>query len=273
MQFTFKVGESIKKAWGLYKENFSQMLILTLIMLAIQFASQSLSKHEGNFLLSVILIIVSVLVSYIWIRAILSLLEGKGFNPFSKESLPSLAQIWDFIKTNILIALCVVPFFIIPVIVIGMTVATTLLANAIITPAEVIKMLIIIVPVFIAFMIPAIYVASRLFPAKYLSVDKYQGSIKNIRDSWDMTKGNGWRIFWKTFLIGLFIMLGFLALVIGMIITLPIGMIVMVMMYKELLKFKVSGGEVNASTVVSEVPVTPATPVMPEVASVNEEVK
>lgn len=271
MEFTFKVGESIKKAWGLYKENFGQILILTLIMLGIQFASQNLSKEDGNFLLTFILIIVNVLVSYIWIRSTLNLIDGKGFNPFSKDSLPNFGQIWDFIKTNILIALCVIPFFIIPIIVTVVTVGVTLLADTNITIATILPMLIIIVPVFIVFIIPAMYITARLFPAKYLSVEKSQGSIKNIKESWNITKDNGWKIFWKTLLIGLFIISGFVALIVGMIITLPIGMIVMAMLYRELLKFK-EGGSV---TTASEIPVTPITPeVIPVVKEeIREEVK
>lgn len=267
MPFTFKVWDKIKEAWSLYKENFSQMMILTLIMLAIQLISQSISKNNHNSLLVFILVIVSIFVSYIWIRSVLSLLDGKGFNPFSKESLPSFAQIWDFVKTNILIALCVIPFFIIPVVVIVVTIAITLLADTTITPALVLQMLIIIVPVFVAFIIPAIYVASRLFPAKYLSVDKYQGARKNIRESWNMTKGNGWRITWKIILVGLFILLGFVAFVVGMIITLPIGMIVLTMMYREIAKLK-NDPEVSVGI---ESPVAPITP--EAIPALNEETK
>ena len=53
-----------------------------------------------------------------------------------------------------------------------------------------------------------------------------------------MTKGYGWKLFWKSFIIGLFIALGFLALFIGSFITYPIGLIVMVVMYREFKKFK-----------------------------------
>jgi hypothetical protein len=268
MTFTFKVWENIKKAWGLYKENFSQMMILTLIMLAIQFISKSLSKDNSNSLLVFILVIVSILVSYIWIRSTLSLLDGKGFNPFSKESLPSFAQIWDFVKTNILLALCVVPFFIIPVFVTAMIVVSSVLAG--IGPVITLSMLIILIPLFILFIIPAIYVASRLFPAKYLSVDKYQGARKNIRESWNMTKGIGWKITGKILLVALFILLGFVAFVVGLIITLPIGMIVLTMMYRDIAKLK---NESIASVV--ESPVAPMTPeaIPVEKEEIKEEVK
>lgn len=244
MSFTFKVGESIKKAWILYKENFNQIMILALIMLAIQILSQSVSRNSNNLLFTLIIIIISIFLSYLWIKSSLSLIDGKGFNPFAKETLPSFRQIWDFFKTNILVALCIIPIFIIPIFLIGIITAVSI-SNGV-NPIISLRMLILILPIFVLFIIPAIYVSSRLFPAKYLSVEKCQGARKSVSEAWIMTKGNGWIITWKIILIGLFTISGIIVFVVGALVTYPLGIIVMSMMYREISKSQVSPEVVTA---------------------------
>ena len=246
MTFTFKVFEKIKEAWVLYKNNFKDIMPLALIMIVIQFLSQNVSKNNDNWLLTLILMMVSVFISYLWYKSTLDLLDGKKFKPFSKETIPTWAKIWDFVKTNILMVLCILPFFIVPILVIGVVAMVSLMGGATVTPAMVLKMLIFIIPIFILFIIPSIYISARLFPAKYLSVDKTQGARKSVKEAWLMTKGNGWSITWKIILVALFVILGFLLFVVGFLVTFPLGMIVLAMMYKEL------AGKTNNSEIISE---------------------
>lgn len=216
MKFTFKVGVKIKEAWKLYKEHFGSIMLLVLISVVLQVLSQSYS--EKSFLVAIFVVIVGILLAYVWIKSVLNLLDGKGFHPFSRESLPSLLQFWNFLKTNILIGIITV---------VG----------------------------FLLFIVPGLYLAGRLFPAKYLPVEKNQGARKNIKESWEMTKGNAWRLLWKSILIGLFIILGLLAFVIGLFITYPIGMIVLVMMYRDFVKFKTNPEQIATETPKEEVKV------------------
>jgi membrane-anchored glycerophosphoryl diester phosphodiesterase (GDPDase) len=133
----------------------------------------------------------------------LGILDKKKINLFSKEVLPSLSQFWDFLKTIILSSLCVI---------LG----------------------------FILFIIPGFYVSGRLLFALYISTEKNQGSVKTIKEAWKMTEGHGWQLFGKSFVIGLFVVLGFIALFVGSFITYPIGMIVIAMMYREFSKLKMN---------------------------------
>jgi len=254
MTFTFKVWDKIKEAWIIYKNNFKAILPLALIMIAIQFLSQSISKNHKNWLVTFIIMLVSIFISYLWYKSTLNLLDGKGFKPFSKEVMPTWAKIWDFVKTNILMGLCIAPFFIISAFVIGMIVIITLMADITITPAMLLKELFIIVPVLILFIVPAIYIASRLFPAKYLSVEKTQGAVKSIKEAWNLTKGNGWKITGKIMLIVLFVILGFVLFVVGFFITFPVGMIVLAMMYREFTKSTNNGEIVLGQENKTEVP-------------------
>jgi len=214
MPFTFKIRQKIKEAWVLYKEHFGSIILLLLVTGILQIISQKFSK---NILVGLLLILISTLISYIWIKSIFNLLDGKGFNPFLQESLPTLSQYWDLIKTSILILLCVIPGIILLI-------------------------------------VPGLYISGRLFPAKYISIEKHQGARKNIKEAWELTRGNAWRLLWKSLLIGLFILLGFIALVVGSVITYPIGIMLSVMMYRELVKFKSVGVKMEAV----EIPAAPA---------------
>ena len=233
MQFTFKVGAKIKEAWVLYKEHFGAMILIVSVSGVLQIISQNYSKDNKNLLVSLFLIIISILISYIWIKSIMNLLDGKGFNPFNKESMPTLSSFWDFLKTNILISLCIMPLFAIAGLIILFTIITSQFAS-IVFPIIVIVAIVLI----LLLIIPGLYIIGRLFPAVYISVEKCQGSRKTIKEAWVMTKGSAWNILGKSILIGLFIFLGFIAFFVGLIITYPIGMIVLVMMYRELVKFK-----------------------------------
>lgn len=198
MKFTFKIGEKIKAAWPIYKIHFSTFLLLMLAMFAVNFLG---NNKLHSYILMTISYILSIFLSYLWIRFAMSLVDGTDFNPFKKESFPTLTQFWNLFKTIILYGLCVLGGFILLV-------------------------------------IPAFYVTGRLMFAIYLSIDKNQGGRATIKEAWRMTEGYGWTLFWKSFVIGLFMAVGFIALFVGSFITYPIGMMVMVMMYREFTKWR-----------------------------------
>lgn len=227
MQFTFKIGNKIKEAWPIYKENLGTLLLMTVITLIVKMVSSN-----DNFIIEILSIVVGVLVFFVWVRLVFALLEKKKFNPFSKAALPSLKQYWNLLKTVILYSLCILGGIILLI-------------------------------------VPGLYFSGRLMFAPYLSIEKNQGARKSIEESWEMTKGNGWRIFWKSFLIGLFILVGFLALFVGAFITYPVGFIVLVMLYREFSKANTQASSAKAENVTIEAEVVKEAPEN----AVKEEVK
>lgn len=85
-------------------------------------------------------------------------------------------------------------------------------------------------------LIVGIYFAVRLMFALFIVIDEEKGIIESIKESWNITKGNFWKIFWKTFLIELFMVIGFLLFFVGAFITYPIGMILFTMLYRHFKK-------------------------------------
>jgi len=181
--------------------------------------SQSLVKVLFS---NLVMLVVGSLLIYLWIKAGFDAIDGKGFKPFSKETL-SFSSFWNFIKTNILMALCMIPVFLI-------FFSLIFLLNTI-GKATVIF-------IAVALFVVYVYIMVRLFPAFYLSVDKNIGARKSFALAWSLTQDKFLNIFWKNFLILLFMFAGILALFIGTIITYPVGMLVIAMFYRELYKNK-----------------------------------
>jgi len=232
MKSTFKISQKIKEAWPLYKQN----LALFFLMFACLFIEQIIYSKE-SFVLRLISILIGIFISYMTIRFLLSIIDKKEFNPFSKNSLPSTVQLWNFLKTYILFVL--ISFvglfiFLIPAILI----LPTLVVTAGIVSGFTISSLLILFISFVIFIIIEIYISTRLSFSCFISVEKNQGAIKSIRESWGITKGNFWNIFGKMLVIGLFAVSGFIGLIVGIFITYPIAMILGAMLYKNFQKNK-----------------------------------
>lgn len=172
-----------------------------LLLLAAVTAIVKAVGTEDSWLLIVLCYIVGFLLGYIWFKYSLGLVDGKEHDLFTKKALPTLEQYWNLTKTMILSFLMVFGGLILLV-------------------------------------FPGLYFAGRISFAVFISVEKNQGAMKSIAESWCMTKNNSWRLFWKGLLIQLFILLGLVAFGVGLLITLPIGNIVFAMMYREYQKYQ-----------------------------------
>lgn len=85
--------------------------------------------------------------------------------------------------------------------------------------------------------VPFVFVALGLMFSKYIMIENKGGNVEvmdAIKDSWKMTKGYKWKLLWLGIVVFFFNILGFLALGIGLIITLPVSSIIMTAAYKSL---------------------------------------
>lgn len=154
-----------------------------------------------SWILYVVSTLLGLVLSFVWLRYSLALADKKEFKPFTKEALPTFKQFWNFLKLIILLS-------------------------------------IIYLFSFILLIVPFFYVSGRLMFTVYLVIEKNLGARASIKESWKMTEGYGWVVFGKSFLVGLFMFVGFIAFFIGALITYPVGAIVLAMMYREFQKMK-----------------------------------
>lgn len=88
---------------------------------------------------------------------------------------------------------------------------------------------------FILLIIPGIIFAFRLQFAKYLVIDKGMGPVDAIHKSWDMTRGITWNLFLFSLLLVLINILGLIAFLVGLFITVPLTMVANAFVYRKLL--------------------------------------
>ncbi|KKP81347.1 MAG: hypothetical protein UR81_C0001G0018 [Candidatus Levybacteria bacterium GW2011_GWB1_35_5] len=86
---------------------------------------------------------------------------------------------------------------------------------------------------FILLIIPGIIIAIKLQFLEYLIVDKKMG-FEAISKSWEMTKGVKWNLFVFGILLTLINILGALALIVGLFVSLPLSMVATAFVYKKL---------------------------------------
>lgn len=185
-----------------------------ILFVVVVFAISFFASDHG-FLVTIVANLLSVFIAYVWFKAISNMLDGKEFMPFSKESFPDLPKYWNILKTTILIAL-------------------------------------IFIGGLILLIVPGLYFMGRLLFAVYISIEEPEkGARYAVKKSWEMTRENGWRLFGYSFIIGLFIVLGFIVLFVGAFVTYPLGMMMLVMVYRDFKKFK-TGDVVKEAEVIKE---------------------
>ncbi|MGA2968043.1 MAG: hypothetical protein ABSD69_02645 [Candidatus Levyibacteriota bacterium] len=88
---------------------------------------------------------------------------------------------------------------------------------------------------FILLIIPGIFFAFRLKFAAYLVIDKNLGPVEALKKSWKITRGNVWNLFFLGILLFLINILGFICLIVGLFITIPLSMLATTFVYRKLL--------------------------------------
>ena len=83
--------------------------------------------------------------------------------------------------------------------------------------------------------IPGVILAIRLQYTTYLIVDKNLGPIEAIKKSWSVTRRNTWNLFFFGILLVLINILGVVCLLVGLFITIPLGMLATTFVYRKLL--------------------------------------
>jgi uncharacterized membrane protein len=87
---------------------------------------------------------------------------------------------------------------------------------------------------FCLFVIPGIYWSIRLYMFPWVLVDKDVGPFEAMRQSWEMTRGSCWNFFLLALLLGAVNILGMIALVIGLLITVPLSIVAIGYAYRRL---------------------------------------
>lgn len=199
----FSRGEAIRFGYEKAKENLFFFVVLFLIWIAVSaiygalyFAVITQSGTEGYFLLNLVNWVFSSIITLGMVSISLKLVENK------KPAYKDLFFLdWKLIFVYVI--------------------------------ANLVRSIAIFVG-FILLIVPGIIIAIKLQFIDYLIVDKKMG-FESINKSWEMTKGVKWNLFVFGILLCLINVLGFLALLLGLFITLPLSMVATAYVYKKLI--------------------------------------
>ncbi len=193
-----KIG-LIKEAWELVKKNAKFIAILMVAFVVYQIVQGVVQGFFGEGLLaSLVSLGFTVLTLFFqigFIKIILKLIDGHK---------AEISELWAY------------PQYLLRMI--GATIVYT----------------IIIVIGFILLIIPGIYLALRLQFYSYYIVDKNAGALDSLRMSWKATDKNVINIFLFMLLIIGINILGALALLVGLLITIPVSIIAVTLLYRKL---------------------------------------
>lgn len=197
MKFTFSIGTALKQSWQSFARHPLFFGGLAFVMIIFNLFT---STHHQVWLLAIV-IIAAILWSYVWISVALAAVDGKeailNFKSLSVH-MPTARQ-----------------FFMI--VAIGITVAVIAAVGLVLL------------------IIPGIYFLTRLAFATISFVD-HQGSVKkSLEHSWHLVQG---KIFWTVLLVLLIeivlIIVGSIPLMIGLLVTYPLSMLLIVRLYRAL---------------------------------------
>lgn len=93
---------------------------------------------------------------------------------------------------------------------------------------------------FILLVIPGIIAIVALLFATYLVVDRKMGPVEAVKESAKITKGHRWKLLGLVIVLGLLNFLGAIALMIGLLVTVPVSMIAIVHAYRTLARKPIS---------------------------------
>jgi len=87
---------------------------------------------------------------------------------------------------------------------------------------------------FVLLIIPGVYWAVRLYMFPWVMVDKGVGPFEALRQSWEITRGSFWNLFGLFILLFGINLLGMIALVVGLLVTIPLSIVAVGYAYRRL---------------------------------------
>lgn len=202
------------KSIAIYKENWFNIILIILILSLVGIFSEvnvfgmdrmmSENIFETAAIINLLVWFVSTYLSIGFIRYIMKLIKGESAK--IKNIFHGVDSIEHFV------------FVVIVSLLVGMI---TLLGS-------------------LLFIIPGLIIGIGLIFAKFIIIENKGGEIEIVdalKKSWEITKGYKWKLLWIGILVILFNLLGLFALGIGLLITAPVSLILMVLIYKILSEF------------------------------------
>lgn len=227
---SFDIGEVLRESWGLFKKNWQGLLVVFATMLAVSIVPGILSSIFQKSLpwLSILISIVSWVLSLVTgmgiVKVALDVVSEKGAEVAELFFvLKDRKLILKYVGTSVLLSALLLPALVLFAIVVfvtsglGQQVSTTVM-----------------IAMTVVLALLAIYVSVRLQFWMYVLVESGTWGRDALGKSWKMTKGMVLKLI--LFALALFVvnLAGMLLLLVGLLVTVPVSMLAMAVVYRKL---------------------------------------
>ncbi len=193
-----KIG-LIKQGWGIVKKNTRLIAMLMGAFIVFNIVQSAASNYFRETALSIVVSLafsaLSVFLEIGLIKIVLKLVDGMK---------AEFAELWAYPKYFVNLLASSILFFII----VGVG--------------------------FILLIVPGIYLALRLQFYSYYVVDKNAGITDSLKMSWEKTRGKVFDLFLFALLLIALNILGALALLVGLLVTIPVSFVAVTLLYRKL---------------------------------------
>ena len=201
-----QISQLLRYAWATYKENWKTWLGLIFILLAINVVGSALgyepaneyAQASGSIAADIIVALVSLIAGVMIIMTALKQVRKEKASILS--SLEGLS--WKEFLRYVLVAI--------------------------------VSSIVILIGL-IALVIPGIIISLMWSLAPYLVLDQKSGIIESLKRSYHITRGHKWDILALVMIVLIINLLGLLALVVGLFVTIPVSYLAFARMYDLLL--------------------------------------
>ncbi len=211
-------------AFASTKKYFAKFFVVVLALGILSAISPEDTNGPISSLLSLISIVGTFYVTIAMYGAIFKILSGQDVSIGDMFTWPKngLKMLW----ANILAGLAIAPFLITAIILGVGSFFSTLGGGGSAT--------IVLSLITLSLALLAVYFSIRLMFAKYYALDTGAGAVESVKYSWGLTKGKFLSLFWLSILMGCIVILGIIALIIGLFWAIPTVLIAQVLIYKKL---------------------------------------
>lgn len=244
-------AKMLSEGWQLTKAHYGKLVKMAIVLIAVQMSWGLLSEWVDSYKLASLQLIMALLfIPYFIILTVVSMNAVKsmlfwidGKKDWGVERLFELKwrKLGSYIAVDILtdvIAMLPISFGLMMVLSVALMYGVGLMAIGteileVVTamwPVLVLGLLVLAVAVGVA-----VYLGVALMLSKNLVIDKEFGPIVALEKSWQLTKGNRGRLLWFSLIAAGVNVLGFLALMVGLLATIPMTMFASLLVYRKLL--------------------------------------
>lgn len=243
-------AKMLSEGWQLTKAHYGKLVKMAIVLIAVQMSWGLLSEWVDSYKLASLQLIMALLfIPYFIILTVVSMNAVKsmlfwidGKKDWGVERLFELKwrKLGSYIAVDILtdvIAMLPISFGLMMVLSVALMYGVGLMAIGteileVVTamwPVLVLGLLVLAVAVGVA-----VYLGVALMLSKNLVIDKEFGPIVALEKSWQLTKGNRGRLLWFSLIAAGVNVLGFLALMVGLLATIPMTMFASLLVYRKL---------------------------------------